>query len=91
MGGSFHTVSPYKYNFFNPDEIVHGSSHRSIYDLSNWDGCISVIPTGISGICGSKFYCDQTTLYVKGDYHADPFSDEDVREKAVYTMVFSPR
>ncbi|MBN1950472.1 MAG: penicillin acylase family protein [Bacteroidales bacterium] len=90
VGGSFHTVSPYRYTFFKPEEIVHGASHRSIYDLSDWDNSISVIPTGMSGIPSSDHYCDQTELYVSGEYHPDYFSKESVVRNKRYEMKFLP-
>ncbi len=90
VGGSFHTVSPYKYPYFEPKAVEHGSSHRSIYDLNDWSNCISVIPTGTSGIPSSKFYCDQTKMYINGEYHADYFSSDEVKTNAEFTMEFSP-
>ncbi|MBN1789550.1 MAG: penicillin acylase family protein [Bacteroidales bacterium] len=88
VGGSFHTVSPFSYDNNKPFEVNHGSSHRHIYDLSNWDNSLTVIPTGNSGIPASKHYCDQTELYLNGQYHADYFSKEKVAENAVYKMKF---
>jgi penicillin G amidase len=90
VGGSFHTVSPYSYPFFEPKSVVHGASHRSIYDLGEWDNCVSVIPTGTSGIPASRFYCDQTKLYISGRYHHDYFREENVKKNARFEMEFSP-
>ncbi len=90
VGGSYHTVSPYKYPLSEPDGVNHGSSHRSIFDLDNWDNSSSIIPTGISGIPSSRHYCDQTKLYIEGRYHSDFFSVEKVREHARYQMTFTP-
>jgi penicillin amidase len=89
VGGSFHTVSPYSYpnnKLFLSD---HGASHRHIFDLSNWDNSLTVIPTGNSGIPASPNYCDQTTLYIEGKYHPDPFSRKAVEANAVYRMKFT--
>jgi penicillin amidase len=90
VGGSFHTISPYKYPYFKPKTIEHGSSHRSIYDLNNWSNCISVIPTGISGIPASGYYCNQTSLYVNGQYHPDYYYEAEVKKHARYHMQFIP-
>lgn len=87
-GGSFHTVSPFSYPFGEPDKVNHGSSHRHIYTLDNWDNSLTVIPTGNCGIPSSKHYCDQTDLYMSGKYHADYFSEEQVRKNAKYKMTF---
>ncbi|MBN2274176.1 MAG: penicillin acylase family protein [Bacteroidales bacterium] len=88
VGGSFHTVSPYSYSFSNPFMSDHGASHRHIFDLSNWDNSITVIPTGNSGIPASPHYCDQTSLYIDGKYHADHFSLDAVDKNAIYRMMF---
>ncbi len=88
VGGSFHTVSPYSYSSNEPYDVNHGSSHRNIYDLSDWNKSISVIPTGISGIPASEHYCDQTGLYISGTYHTDYFTKDKVAESAVYHMQF---
>jgi len=78
VGGSFHTVCPYSYPMSYPfpdlTAVNHGASERHVFDLSNWDHSQTVIPTGTSGIPASKHFCDQTEMYVKNLYHADPFS-----------------
>ncbi|HEX2394918.1 MAG TPA: penicillin acylase family protein, partial [Bacteroidales bacterium] len=89
VGGSFHTISPYSYNSNKPFDSNHGSSHRHIFDLSNWDNSLTVIPTGISGIPASRHYCDQTKLYVDGSYHTDYFTKEKVVENSLYHMTFT--
>lgn len=89
VGGSFHTVSPYSYSNNKPFSVNHGSSHRHIFDLSDWNKSLTVIPTGISGIPASKHYCDQTGLYISGRYHVDYFTRDKVEEYAVYRMQFN--
>ncbi len=90
VGGSFHTVSPYSYGNDGRYISNHGSSQRHIFDLSNWDNSLTVIPTGISGIPASRHYCDQTDLYVSGKYHSDYFSRDKVVKAARYKMRFEP-
>jgi penicillin G amidase len=90
VGGSSHTVSPYRYLFLEPGKIIHGASHRNIYDLADWDQSVSVIPTGNSGVPASEFYCDQTGMFVEGEYHADPFSDSSVQSAAYHVLRFTP-
>jgi penicillin amidase len=51
---------------------------------------LSVIPTGTSGVPASDHYCDQTALYINGEYHNDMFSKELVIRSAKYTMIFIP-
>ncbi|MBN2613381.1 MAG: penicillin acylase family protein [Bacteroidales bacterium] len=88
VGGSFHTVSPYSYPPSDPKLVNHGSSHRHIYTAGNWDHSLTVIPTGNSGIPASKHYCDQTGLYIGGNYHEDHFSKNAVTKNVVYKMTF---
>jgi penicillin amidase len=90
VGGSFHTVSPYSYDPNKPFESNHGSSHRHIFDVANWDNSFTVIPTGNSGIPASRHYCDQTEMYLNGKYHHDYFSKELIISHARYKMKFIP-
>lgn len=90
VGGSFHTVSPYSYGSTGGFNANHGSSQRHIFDLSDWDNSITIIPTGISGIPASPHYCDQTELYVSGKYHKDYFSRGKVVNATKYHMTFTP-
>lgn len=89
LGGSIHTIPQYAYTFLNPFKVNHGPSQRHVYDTSQWDNSFSVIPTGNSGIPASKHYCDQTKLYVNGEFHADYVSKSKVQENAEYTMVLN--
>ena len=90
MGGSFHTVCPYSYSYNNLYKVNHGASHRHIFDVSNWDASKTVIPTGTSGIPASDFYLDQTELYINNQYHADPFSKNEVQKAAKFEMKLLP-
>jgi penicillin amidase len=88
VGGSFHTIAPFSYSSNAPFDCNHGASHRHIYDLSNWDNSVTVIPTGNSGIPSSRHYCDQTSLYINGNYHMDHFSKVNVKANVLYHMMF---
>jgi len=87
VGGSGHTVCPYSYSLGEPFDVTWGASHRHIYPLANWDESLTVIPTGVSGIPASPFYCDQTQLYVANEYHPDYFSRDLVEKNAMYQMI----
>lgn len=87
VGGSSHTVCPYSYPLGVPFDVTWGASHRHIYPLANWDESLTVIPTGISGIPASPFYCDQTQLYIENKYHPDYFSRDLVEKNALYQMI----
>ena len=89
VGGSFHTIAPYSYQYTQPFKVNSGASQRHIYDISNWDNSLSVTPTGNSGISSSNHFCDQTSLYLSGLYHSDFFSDEAVKKNYKYKAVYS--
>ncbi|NOZ45977.1 MAG: penicillin acylase family protein [Chlorobi bacterium] len=91
VSGSFHTVSPWSYPFTDPYTVNYGPSHRHIYSTANWDESFSIIPTGISGIPASPFYCDQTKLYVNGKYHVDYVSRAKVEEVTKFKMKFTKK
>lgn len=90
VGGSYHTVNPYSYDFRKPFESKTGASQRHIYSMADFDASKVAIPTGVSGIPGSKHYLDQAEDYIRGIYHDDAFSRKAAEEKAVYRMTFQP-
>lgn len=89
--GSYHTVSPYSYPYNNLYNVNHGASHRHIFDVGNWDASKTIIPTGTSGIPASDFYLDQTEMYINNQYHADPFSKNEVEKAAKFRMKLLPK
>ncbi|MFN8254684.1 MAG: penicillin acylase family protein [Bacteroidales bacterium] len=80
VGGSFHTVSPYAYDMEDLFNANHGASHRHIYTTADWNQSLSIIPTGECGIPSSPYYCDQTAMYLKNEYHPD-YTDINIIEK----------
>jgi penicillin amidase len=90
VGGSYHTVSPYSFLYGNPENVVHGASHRNIYEPGDWDNSCSIIPTGNSGISSSDYYCNQTEKYINGKYHPDYFTLEEVRKNKKFEMELLP-
>ena len=88
VGGSNHTVSPYSYKYTKAFSVTHGASERHIFTLENWSNSLTIIPTGISGIPASKFYCDQTERFINDEYHKDYFTIDDVMENQKFKMTF---
>ncbi len=86
VGGSFHTVSPYAYNFDKLFDVRTGSSHRHIFSLADWNKSLTVIPTGNSGIPASPYYCDQTKLYLDNKFHTDYFDIMKIAASSKYKM-----
>ena len=85
--GSGHTVSPYTFSYKDPYNVIEGSSHRHIYTPGDWNSSQTIIPTGVSGIPASRFYCDQTELYLQHEYHKDFVTRGQVESNAEYKMV----
>ena len=88
VGGSFHTVCPYSYPIGSSFIADHGASERHIFNTSNWDKSLTVIPTGTSGVPASPHYLDQTGLYLNNKFHRDHFSKEAVEENYLYKAIF---
>jgi len=89
VGGSSHTVSPYKYKYTKPFGAFHGASHRHIYSLADWNESLTVIPTGTCGVPASPYYCDQTALYLANAYHPDYVRRDLVEKSAAHVMTLT--
>ncbi len=86
VGGDCFNPSPFVYRYYDPFKVKHGPSQRHIYTTDDWDRSLSVIPTGTSGIPKSAYYCDQTELFLNGQYRKDFVSKQLVRGSSVYRM-----
>lgn len=89
VGGSSHTVSPYQYKYKKPFDVYHGSSHRHIYSLADWNDSLTIIPTGTCGVPASPYYCDQTQLYLANKYHPDYMRRDLVEKSAEHVMTLT--
>jgi len=89
VGGSYHTVEPYSFNAqFRSD---HGASERHIFNTADWDKSLTVIPTGTSGIPGSRYYLSQTDKYINNEFYSEPFTTGAVEAARKHEMIFSPQ
>ncbi|MEN8230121.1 MAG: penicillin acylase family protein [Bacteroidota bacterium] len=88
VGGSFHTVCPYSYPLGSSFVANHGASERHIFNPSDWDRSLTVIPTGTSGVPASPHYLDQTELYINNRFHRDHFSRDAVEANRLYKSEF---
>ena len=88
--GEGYTVNPSRADLSDGEgRSQGGASERMIIDLSDFDNCISVIPSGQRGITNSRHYSDQLEeLFLEGEYHqqlfydeADDFPEEDIESK----------
>lgn len=87
VDGSASTITNYYYFFNEAFKSKFGPSLRHIYNLAEWDSSYTIIPTGNSGISTSKFYCDQTQLYIDGRYHGEYFSEDSVKKHEIYKLI----
>lgn len=91
MSGSGFTPQAASYSVEKPFEVRAGSSMRRIIDLSNLDNGFSILPTGQSGVFGSKHYDDQAELYNQGLFKNFKFSEEAIRSDAnMKKLLFKP-
>jgi len=88
VGGSSHTVCPYNYPGLKSFSVTHGASQRHVYDLLDPDGSQVIIPSGVSGIPASDFFCNQTEMYMSNEYIGESYSREKVEQNAVYQSNF---
>jgi penicillin amidase len=88
-GGSYHTVCPFSYPMTISFQANHGASQRHIYITGDWNQSRIIIPTGISGIPASEFYCNQAEMYLNNEYMMESFSRAKVLETATYKSVFT--
>lgn len=68
VSGSSTTINNASYSWHHPFNMIHGPSIRRVINLENMHHTLSVLPTGQSGIPLSKFYGDQTQLWLLGSY-----------------------
>lgn len=88
VDGRYFTVkASYAPDYYN---VTYGPSYRQIIDLSNFGNSISVITSGESGHFLSRFYADQTPLWLEGDYHPLLFSQKEIEAKAEGVFLLEP-
>ena len=90
MAGSGWAPRAASYKQREPFRVTAGASMRRIIDLSNLDKGFSVLPTGQSGVFGSRHYSDQTELYNSDQYKRFRFSEDAIKEAAENKLVFLP-
>ncbi len=89
VGGSYHTVCPYSYDLTDPFNSNHGASQRHVFPAGDWDDSRVIIPTGVSGIPASPFFCNQAEMYIANQYVHELFSKENVVQGAAYRCTFT--
>ncbi len=90
MGGGSNSVNPGLYRLAEPFAVLAGASQRHIFDLSNMENSLRIIPTGISGNFMSDHYDDQAPLWLRVDYRPFHLKREDVEREAKYRLKMKP-
>lgn len=89
-GGSGHTVCPYSFPTLKPFSVTTGASQRHVYNLLDPDDSRIIMPSGVSGIPASNFFCNQTEKYMRNQYLGESFSRVKVEKNAPYRGAFVP-
>jgi penicillin amidase len=67
-----------------------GVSYRQIIDLSDFRNSVCVLSSGESGHFLDRFYDDQISLWLEGQYHPMLFDPGDIQEKGVGILTLKP-
>lgn len=79
-----------KANYVTPQKTSWSASYRQIIDLSDWDNSVCVLTSGQSGHFMSRFYDNQVSLWLRGDYHPMIFSRGSVEKNSAGTLILKP-
>ncbi|MBW7888354.1 MAG: penicillin acylase family protein [Bacteroidetes bacterium] len=90
VGGSGTTVNNGEFHFTHPYAMALGPSVRCIVDFSKIDEALTVLPTGQSGQPLSEHYSDQTQMWLNGEFHQFPMSQEAVEKTKKYELILMP-
>ncbi|MEZ5357803.1 MAG: penicillin acylase family protein [Candidatus Zixiibacteriota bacterium] len=90
VGGGSHSINPSLYRLNGSYKMVAGASQRHIFDLSDIDNSLRIIPTGISGNFMSPHYKDQSEMWLNGDYRPFVLSSDRIEADIVTKMQIIP-
>jgi penicillin amidase len=80
-----------KVNYVTPHKTTWSSSYRQIIDLADWDNSVCVITSGQSGHFMSRFYDNQVSLWLNGEYHPMLFSPYAVDKNESSRLLLQPK
>ena len=80
-----------KVNYVTPHNTSWSSSYRQIIDLADWDNSKCVITSGQSGHFMSRFYDNQVSLWLEGEYHPMIFSQNGVEKNTSAILYLKPQ
>ena len=79
-----------KVNYLTAHKTSWSASSRQIFDLSDWDKSVCVLSSGQSGHFLSRFYDNQVSLWLRGDYHPMVYSRDEVDKNAAAILHLKP-
>ena len=87
LGGDSSTV---RVSSSTPLKKNLGVSYRQIIDLSDFRNSVCVLSSGESGHFLDRFYDDQISLWLEGQYHPMLFDPADIGEKGAGILILNP-
>jgi penicillin amidase len=90
LGGDEQTVNNAGFEGDGPFDIYVVPSWRAVYDLSNLDDSMGVLPTGQSGNPASPHWNNQTDMWAAGELRPLPFTRAAVEAAATERLTLVP-
>ncbi|MCE5252437.1 penicillin acylase family protein [bacterium] len=89
-GGNSETINAAGFDFLKPYMNGSGTSTRQITDFADHANDVRVLTTGCSGQFNSRFYDNQTPLWLSGAYHPVLMERADIEKNAAGTLILEP-
>ena len=90
LGGDEQTVNNAGFEGGGPFDVYVVPSWRAVYDLSNLDDSMGILPTGQSGNPASPHWNDQTDMWTAGELRPLPFTRAAVQAAATERLSIVP-
>ena len=90
LGGDEQTVNNAGFEGGGPFDVYVVPSWRAVYDLSNLDDSMGILPTGQSGNPASAHWNDQTDAWAAGELRPLPFTRAAVEASATERLSIVP-
>ncbi len=90
LGGDEQTVNNAGFEGDGPFDVYVVPSWRAVYDLSNLDDSMGILPTGQSGNPASSHWNDQTDAWAAGELRPLPFTRAAVEAAATERLTIVP-
>jgi penicillin amidase len=90
LGGDEQTVNNAGFEGDGPFDVYVLASWRAVYDLSNLDDSMGILPTGQSGNPASSHWNDQTGAWAAGALRPLPFTRAAVEAAALERLIIAP-